>query len=103
MASSKIISNQYKEKAYYNRLQTISLKSGNLYVNNLKSNLLDINKPLNKLQYVGINMKPCEYCKTIKGKHYHDLDKKEPYDNWIDNKHMCKFCEDNPGAIHFHY
>lgn len=103
MASSKTISNEYKERASYNRLQTISLKTENLSVNNLPPNLLNINKPLNGLEYVGINMKPCEYCKTVEGQHYHDLDKNTPYDNWIDNKHMCKFCKDNPGAIHFHF
>ena len=66
MASSKTISNEYKERANYNRLQTISLKTENLSVNNLPPNLLNINKPLNGLEYVGINMKPCEYCKQLK-------------------------------------
>lgn len=108
MASSRTISNEYKERAYYNRLQTINLKTQYLSLennnnNNLPPNLLNINKPLNKLEYVGINMKPCEFCKTIEGKHYHDLDKNSAYDNWIDNKHMCEYCKENPGAIHFHF
>jgi hypothetical protein len=103
MASSKTISNEYKERANYNRLQTIALKTQHLSVNNLPPNLLNINKPLNGLEYVGINMKPCEYCKTVEGQHYHDLDRNTSYDNWIDNKHMCKFCKENPGAIHFHF
>ena len=103
MASSKTISNEYKERANYNRLQTIDLKTQYLSVNNLPPNLLNINKPLNGLEYVGINMKPCEYCKTVEGQHYHDLNKNTPYDNWIDNKHMCELCKENPGAIHFHY
>ena len=68
-----------------------------------KWEITNINKPLNGLEYVGINMKPCEYCKTVEGQHYHDLNKNTPYDNWIDNKHMCELCKENPGAIHFHY
>lgn len=84
MASSSIISDLQKQ------------------INQLHKDILIKNKPIKNLEYVGINMKPCEYCKTNIGYHYHDLDKKIIGANWDNNKHMCEYCKEHPGGIHFH-
>jgi len=107
MALSKTISNDYKERAIYDRLYVNNLKSQNVAIrgnenNSLPPKLINMDVPINDLIYVGINMKPCEYCKTNIGYHYHDLNKTTKWDNWIDNKHVCKYCKENPGAIHIH-
>ena len=70
--------------------------------NEIKYNFLDAN--INDLNYVGINMKPCEYCIHNKGIHYHNvnLNYNSIGYNYIDNKHMCKICKENPGKLHIH-
>ena len=71
-------------------------------INRLHEELLNKTKPIKNLKYVGINMKPCEYCKNNIGYHYHDLDKKIAWPNWDNNKHMCEYCKKCPGGMHWH-
>lgn len=54
--------------------------------------------------YIGINMKPCIYCKLFSGKHFHYLSPDKPIwrDNIKSSKHMCDICKQNPGQYHFH-
>lgn len=57
MASSSIISNLQKQ------------------INQLHKDILIKNKPIKNLEYLGINMKPCEYCKEHPGgMHFHLLE-----------------------------
>lgn len=99
MSSSILLNNEYKNKAQYNKLHVEKIKTDNLFVDN---NFLD--KHIENLEYVGINMKPCEYCKNFKGIHYHNIDKNylSIGDNYIDNKHACLICKENKGKLHIH-
>jgi hypothetical protein len=54
--------------------------------------------------YVGINMRPCKFCKTFKGEHIHFLnDSLVKYcPNYANSNTFCKYCKLLPGKMHIH-
>jgi len=99
MSSSSLLSNEARNKVQYNRLEAVKIKTNHLSIDN---NFLDTDIP--GLKYMGINMKPCQYCRHNEGIHYHNLNKNDNsigY-NYIDDKHMCEICKANPGKLHIH-
>jgi hypothetical protein len=97
--SNKLLYSKYLDKEHYNKLMV-----NDLNVDNKNYNRDFLNTKIPNLEYVGINMKPCEHCKKNNGVHYHNinLDSKSIGDNWKDDKHMCKLCKDNQGKLHIH-
>ena len=73
--------------------------------NDIKSSkLLNINSNIgNNIVHVGINMKPCQYCVTHTGFHYHDLNKETKWNNFKNHHSGCAHCKNHPNGIHFHY
>lgn len=53
--------------------------------------------------YIGINTE-CEYCKMVKGEHYHFLDNvvDGPFYDMKSTGVMCSYCADHPGEKHYH-
>ena len=54
--------------------------------------------------YIGINKKPCLYCKLFPGKHFHYLSPTKIVwaENFKSDQHMCHICVQYPGQYHFH-
>jgi hypothetical protein len=54
--------------------------------------------------YIGINMKPCSFCKDFKGKHMHFIGENsyKNYPNYANNHLLCNYCKNHPGKIHIH-
>lgn len=53
--------------------------------------------------YIGINTE-CEYCKMVKGEHYHFLDNvvAGPFYDMKSTGVMCSYCAAHPGEKHYH-
>ena len=51
----------------------------------------------------GVNMHPCDICKTEKGVHYHSFHPTaKAHPNWENDRHMCPACKTSPGDLHVH-
>ena len=98
MSSGSLGENKYFNKLLVNRLEVNNIKPEEIKIDTLLDTKID------NLDYVGINMHPCEYCKTNKGVHFHSVNpNSKQYDNYINDEHMCDYCKHNPGKLHIHY